>query len=159
MPSGIPIIIMRRIYPKFTPDELSNLINQYFVHIKGIYRKKRRSSKGSSKYTYEKVYDPLPQPATFTGLALYLGFASLQDFDDYQPKGKLLQVVKQGRLRVEAEYEKRLHEHYTSGPIFALKSRGWNGDKVPEQQNSGSMNININQSGPKLASAEKEVII
>jgi hypothetical protein len=160
MPSGISIITMKRKYPQFTPDELSNLINEYFIYIKGKSKLKRAPNNGQAKYNYTKVYDPLPQPATFTGLALFLGFSSLRSFEDYRPKGSISQILKQGCLRVEAEYEKRLHEHYTSGPIFALKSRGWNDGKTTEQPTAArSLNIKIIDTGPKPAGTEKEVII
>ena len=159
MPLGIIIITMNRKYPKFTADELSNLIDEYFEYIKGAYNLKRVAAKEAGKYTYTKVYHRDREPATFSGLALFLGFNSLRNFDDYEPKGQLSQILKQGRLRIEAEYEKRLHEHYTSGPIFALKSRGWNDGKTTEQPSSHSLNIKIIESGPQPANSEKEVII
>ena len=160
MPFGISIIHMKRKYPKFTSDELSARITEYFTFIKGKYRTKRVPSKDSKKYTYAKVCEREPEGPTISGLVLFLGFTSRQDFNDYEQKGKHAHILKQGRLRIEAAYEKRLHEHYTSGPIFALKSLGWNDGKTTEQPAaSRSLNIKIIETGPKPAASEKEVII
>jgi hypothetical protein len=160
MPSGILIIIMYRKYPKFTADELTIRIDEYFTYIKGKHRMTKVPPKtAGAKPTRQKVWDREPEPATLTGLALFLGFTSRQYFDDCESKGKFSQALKRGRLRIEAEYERRLHEHYTSGPIFALKSLGWNDGKNTEAPVSRSLNIKIIETGPKPANSEKEVVI
>ena len=161
MPFGTLIIIMNRKYPKFTADELSISIDQYFTYIKGKYRTtKAPPKKPGDKPTRQKVWDREPEPATITGLVLFLGFSSRQSFDDYEQRGKFAQLLRRGRLRIEAEYEKKLHDHYTSGPIFALKSLGWNdGKNADTAPVSRSLNIKIIETGPQPANSEKEVII
>ena len=162
MPFGIYIIsTMNRKYPKFTADELSTGVNDYFTYIKGKYRTtKAPPKKPGDKPTRQKIWDREPEPATITGLALFLGFSSRLSFDDYEQKGKFAQLLRRGRLRIEAEYEKKLHDHYTSGPIFALKSLGWNDGKTIDTTSvSRSLNIKIIETGPKPANSEKEVII
>ena len=162
MPFGIYIILtMNRKYPKFTADELNISIDQYFTYIKGKYRTtKAPPKKPGDKPTRQKIWDREPEPATITGLALFLGFSSRQSFDDYEQKGKFAQLLRRGRLRIEAEYEKKLHDHYTSGPIFALKSLGWNDGKTADTTPvSRSLNIKIIETGPQPAKSEKEVII
>ena len=148
-------------YPKFTADELSTGVNDYFTYIKGKYRTtKAPPKKPGDKPTRQKIWDREPEPATITGLALFLGFSSRLSFDDYEQKGKFAQLLRRGRLRIEAEYEKKLHDHYTSGPIFALKSLGWNDGKTIDTTSvSRSLNIKIIETGPKPANSEKEVII
>jgi len=151
---------MNRKYPKFTADELNISIDQYFTYIKGKYRTtKAPPKKSGDKPTRQKIWDREPEPPTITGLALFLGFSSRQSFDDYEQKGKFAPLLRRGRLRIEAEYEKKLHDHYTSGPIFALKSLGWNDGKNTDTTSvPRSLNIKIIETGPKPAASEKEVI-
>ena len=151
---------MNSKYPKFTADELHISIDQYFTYIKGKFRTtKAPPKKTGDKPTRQKIWDRDPEPPTITGLALFLGFSSRQSFDDYEQKGKHAQLLRRGRLRIEAEYEKKLHDHYTSGPIFALKSLGWNDSKNTDTPVSKTLNIKIIESGPIPASNEKEVIV
>ena len=72
------------------------------------------------------------KPSLWTGLALYLGFASRQSLWDYLGGHKIRGVSEEWLLplqkaatRVEAGYEARLHEAACAGGIFALKQRGW----------------------------------
>jgi DNA-packaging protein gp3 len=150
---------MRRIYPKLTPDELITCIDDYFTFIKGKYRMKKVPAKEAGKITRTKVWDREPEPATISGLALFLGFSSRQMFDACEHKGKLAQIMRRGRLRIEAEYEKRLHQHSTSGAIFALKSMGWKDGKPDDTSTSRTLIVKINETGPTPATTEKEVII
>lgn len=161
MPSGIYIIqTMYRKYPKFTADELNIRIDEYFNFIKGKYHMAKVPPKdAATKPTRVKTWDREPEPATITGLALFLGFISLQSFEDCARKGKFSQMLKRGCLRVEAEYEKRLHQHSTSGAIFFLKNWGWNDSKTVDATLSGPLNVKIIETGPKPAASEKEVMI
>lgn len=148
-------------YPKFTADEFSISIDQYFTYIKGKFRTtKAPPKKPGDKPTRQKIWDRDPEPPTITGLALFLGFTSRQSFEDYEQKGKHAQLLRRARLLIEAEYEKKLHDHYTSGPIFALKSLGWNdGKNAGISPVSKTLNIKIIESGPMPASNEKDVIV
>jgi len=161
MPFGIFNITMKSIYPKFNPDELSTLIDEYFIYIKGLGRKSRVVAKtGSAKRITVTVYDRDPEPATLTGLALFLGFNSLQDFDRYLQKGRFAKILNRGKLRIQSIYEQKLHDHYTSGPIFVLKTLlGYNETKNTNADKAQTLNIKITESGPAPASSEKEVMI
>lgn len=96
--------------------EIAEKIAEYFTYILGEY------SIDDSK---KKVFTREPEPATITGLALYLGFESRQSIYDYEKNGKFSYTVKRARLRIEQEYEKKLHGINATGPIFALKNFGW----------------------------------
>jgi hypothetical protein len=111
-----------------TAEDLSESIERYFTYIKGEF-----SGKSKTKYVRQ------PEPATITGLALFLGFESRQSIYDYQERGKFSYIIKNARLRVECEYEKRLSGNLPTGPIFALKNMGWK-DKV-DTEHSGSIGI------------------
>ena len=154
---------MKPKYAKFTADELTNLIDQYFIYIKGKYRMTRTPPKQvGDKLTRTKTWDREPEFATISGLALFLGFSSRQVFDDCMRKGKYSEILKRGCLRVEAFYESRLHQHSTSGAIFALKSMGWNEkheSKPTDDTTLKTLSIKIIESGPKTVRSEKEVII
>lgn len=80
------------------------------------------------------------EPATITGLALYLGFESRQSFYDYEKDEKFSYIIKKARLRIEYEYEKKLTGQNVAGPVFALKNMGWK-DRS-ETEIIGTMAIN-----------------
>lgn len=85
-----------------TPEEMEERVDAYFDFVKA---KK--------------------EPATITGLALYLGFASRQSFYDYEQKPEFSYTIKRARSRIEEGYEKALHSRNPIGAIFALKNFGW----------------------------------
>lgn len=85
-----------------TPEEMEEQVDAYFDFVKA---KK--------------------EPATITGLALYLGFASRQSFYDYEQKPEFSYTIKRARSRIEECYEKALHSRNPIGAIFALKNFGW----------------------------------
>lgn len=154
---------MKPKYPKFTADELTLRIDEYFTHIKGKYRMtKTPPKKEGDKPTRTKVCEREPELATISGLALFLGFSSREVFDECMRKGKFSEILKRGCLRVQAVYESRLHQHSTSGAIFALKSMGWNEKHENKQSDEAllkTLSVKIIESGPKLVGSEKEVII
>jgi hypothetical protein len=94
-----------------TDDDLSLKINEYFLEL-----------------TVNK------EPATITGLALYLGFESRQSFYDYEDRDGFSYTIKRARLRIEHEYEKKLTGNNVAGPIFALKNLSWK-DKTEQDLN------------------------
>ncbi|MGZ3749884.1 MAG: terminase small subunit [Mucilaginibacter sp.] len=99
------------------------------------------------------------EPTTIAGLALYLGFSSRQAFEAYELNGKFADRIKRARLRVMADYEKKLHVTSSTGAIFALKSMGWNDrpEKPFDEAVNTILKVEIVHTGPQLASSEKEV--
>src|SRR5476649_4991 len=117
---------MKILIKKF-PDEvtLSKLIKSYFASI-GNKQRRRISKKEISVSTNlkENTVDNTPEQPTITGLALYLGFNSLREFDEYENRGKHAHLIKRACLEIEVLYEKKLLQPSPNGAIFALKSRG-----------------------------------
>lgn len=63
---------------------------------------------------------------TVTGLALAVGFSSIQSLNDTARRPGFSEPVKTAKLRVENSYEKDLRSGIApAGPIFALKNFGW----------------------------------
>ncbi|RYY36806.1 MAG: hypothetical protein EOP46_05095 [Sphingobacteriaceae bacterium] len=100
-------------------------------------------------------------PATLSGLMLYLDFNSRQEYDEYEATGQFRDVLKRARLRIEAEYEKKLHSQSSTGAIFALKNLGWNERLSAKEQSDIAplLHIEIINTGHTPASAENEVDI
>jgi hypothetical protein len=106
------------------PDDMAKEIDEYFEYIKGEVGE-RETTIGKRKVK-EKYYIREPEPATITGLCLYLGFATLQSLDDYCKKGpKFAEYIKRGKTRVANRYERNLSGDKPTGSIFALKNMGW----------------------------------
>ena len=136
-------------------------VTKYFKYLEGAYhieKKPCKISKDVTELIEQKVWDREPEPSTLSGLALALGFTTINEFEAYEVNGKFAHLAKKARLRVEAEYEKRLHYQSSTGAIFFLKNAGWN-EKADELLNDlpKTIKIEIVESGPKLASSEKEV--
>lgn len=136
-------------------------IKKYFDSLQGEYHIEKVPAKGAKDHTDtidQKVWDREPQPATLSGLALAIGFTSINQMEDYERDGEFADIVKKARLKVESEYEKRLHFQSATGAMFFLKSLGWN-EKADELLNDipKTIKIEIVDSGPKLAGSEKEV--
>src|SRR6185312_8475058 len=116
MPFGI-LFIMKKSEVSFrTAKDLATRIDKYFTYIEGEYHLDEKD---------KPVWDREPDPATIAGLALFLGFNSIQGFITYEGSGRFANVLKKGRLRVEWIYEKKLHQQSSAGAIFMLKSMGW----------------------------------
>lgn len=116
----------------------------------------------TTEKTIKTGNSPKPEtlPATISGLMLFLGFNSRKEYDDYENYGKYNDVLKRARLRIEAEYEKKLHYQSSTGAIFALKNLGWN-DREENKDTNGSVTLNIEilNSEYNPAVAENEVIL
>ncbi|WP_454801798.1 terminase small subunit [Mucilaginibacter phyllosphaerae] len=139
-------------------------IKRYFESIKGQFHMEllpAKSVKDKGKIEYQKIWDVEPEPPTLSGLALFLGFNSRNEFEAYEQNGEFANHVKKARLKVEAEYEKKLHYQSATGAIFVLKSLGWaerpDGSLLADIPKT--LKIEIIESGPKLASSEKEVLL
>lgn len=156
---------MRRKKISFdTATRLNELITQYFSYIGGDYHLEQKKIKGKipADAIEQKVCDREPEPATITGLALYLGFSSRQAFEEYETKGKFADHLKRARLRIMADYEKKLHVTSSTGAIFALKSMGWNERpeiKPTDEPANTILKVEIIHTGPQLASSENEVVL
>jgi hypothetical protein len=148
----------KKKHPFTSAQELDDKIDQYFNDIeeKSTSEEEQLNSASAQKNTKSKS-----QQITITGLALHLGFSSRQAFENCEAKGKFADQLKRARLRVMADYEKKLHVTSSTGAIFALKSMGWNErtEKPADITANTVLKVEIIQSGPKLASSEKEVIL
>lgn len=103
------------------PDVLQKTVDEYFEFIKGLKTQKVDPS-GNITETWERS----PEPATITGLTLFLGFNDRQSLYDYEKNEQFSGIVKNARTRVECEYEKKLTTMQApAGSIFALKNMGW----------------------------------
>jgi hypothetical protein len=118
--------------PRFykTPEELARECNKYFEYIKGVYRtvKKRVWDEAQGKRVTKEVTTCIRErePATITGLVIYLGFAHRQSLDDYEKLPGYSDIIRRARTRVANAYEQKLHEGKAQGPMFALKNiNGW----------------------------------
>ena len=138
-----------------TARRLSNKTSAYFRHIEGKFHINSQTEKD------QKIWDREPEPATLAGLALFIGFTSRKELEDYEQNGDFGYVIRRCRLKIEAAYEKKLHQQASSGAVFALKNMGWN-DKADESKTSNiitSLKIEVIETGPKLAANEKEVML
>jgi len=164
MPNGV-YIIFAMPPPDFTDiDSLIALIDKYFDFIDGEYHLENKPVKATKENdsVAQKVWDRDPEPPTFAGFAFFLGFSSLEEFDEYIENGIFAETLKRGRLRIEASYEKKLHTQATTGTIFALKSMGWKERSENKQTGippPGAVKIEIIESGPPPAETEKEVVL
>lgn len=144
-----------------TSCELEKLIENYFTYIEGEYYLDEQPEKMQAA-TNKKIWDREPEPATIAGLTFYLGFNDRQAFDDYCANGEFANTLNRSRLRIEASYEKKLHNQSATGAIFALKSMGWNEKQEQKPENGDifkTLIIELIESGPDTASNEKDVII
>lgn len=120
-----------------TAEALAAEIDAYFEYVKGEYGEQeitfRDAKTGKQKIVKQQVCIREPEPATITGLHLFLGFSSLDSLDDYKKRGpKFSEVVKMGRLRVAHKYERNLSGNTPTGSIFALKViMGWKDSAFP----------------------------
>lgn len=117
-------------------EDLIKAVDEYFEYIKG-----EKQMIPDDDGNIQEVWTRKAEPATITGLALHIGFESRQSIYDYEKSGTFSYIVKNARLRVECEYEKRLMTDKPTGPIFALKNMGWS-DKIDQDiSHSGGVSI------------------
>lgn len=117
-------------------DDLINAIEEYFTWIEGEFHEeesvKYDPDTDEEKVVIVKVWDRAPEPATITGLALFLGFDSKSTFYEYEKKPSFSYPIKRARMIIENTYEERLHGDKPTGAIFALKNMGWE-DKTKQE--------------------------
>ncbi len=147
----------------FTADELILRIDAYFTYIEGEFHFERKPGKeAEDEIEMKKIWDRDPQPATISGLALFLGFNSRYEFDDYEENGEFADILKRGLLLIECMYEKKLHQASPAGAIFVLRCLGW---KHKTENKPGTaevfkiLEIKIIETGPKPVDSEKEVVL
>lgn len=148
----------------YTAAELTDRVEGYFSSIRGAPKPETktqlRSRKKESDTSKDIAIGKEGEPALLTGLALYLGFCSLDDFEAYEQKGVYKKILKEARLRVEVEYERRLHQPAPTGAIFALRCMGWS-DKArePNTVKAGKLAVIVTETGQPLATSEKDVVL
>jgi len=99
-----------------TPQELEEKITEYFDYC---------------QENEERI--------TLTGLVLYLGFAELRSFFDYEErKDEFSQVIKRAKHVVMALHEERLSGTTPTGSIFWLKNHGWKDTQQIDHTNAGN---------------------
>jgi hypothetical protein len=83
-------------------------------------------------------------PVTWTGLALYMGFCSRQEIDNYLEYDGFSDSVKRAKMIVENAYEIGLmHAKSAAGPIFALKNFGWSDKQELHHTGDGSAAMTV----------------
>lgn len=92
----------------------------------------------------DEYFEKEKDGATWTGLALHLGFSSRDSLNDYAKKPEYSDSVKKGLLRIESKYEKAMMKQ-PAGAIFALKNFGWKDKQEVEQ--SGGLTIKFEDPG------------
>ncbi|QQL50346.1 terminase small subunit [Mucilaginibacter ginkgonis] len=159
MPNSI-YNINGKIYAFHSGRSLQECINGYFKYVEGEFEiVEMPGKKNTAETVEEKRWLREPEPPTLTGLAWYLGFASRDEFDKYEEQGRFKNRLKRARLRIEAEYEKKLHGSSSSGAIFALKTMGWADKPVSVLTPDGNVIIELIATGMQPAETESEVIL
>jgi hypothetical protein len=74
---------------------------------------------------YQDYCEVSGEPVTWTGLALFMGFAARACIDEYANYDGFSYSVKRAKTFVEWHYEMRLCGDKPTGAIFALKNFGW----------------------------------
>ena len=156
---------MKNKYTLFTKVEhINHCIADYFKWIEGEHHTEclpfKPTAKSPPEMRDQKIWDREPQPPTLSGMALHLGFDSLQAFEAYEKNGRFASILKRARLQIETEYEKMLHQQPATGAIFALKSLGWLEKPTGEAPATDlSIKIEILETGPTPATCEQEVAL
>ncbi|HZX58865.1 MAG TPA: hypothetical protein VFE54_09070 [Mucilaginibacter sp.] len=122
----------------------------------------KKISVRKTKSTDEKVRLHEPGFPTFNGLAHYLGFVSLDEFEEYEGRPRFSAPLKRARLRIAAIYEKKLHTHSYGGAAVALKicSQGEKtSNNVADTGDNNQHKVEIIHSGIVPAAYEKDVVM
>jgi len=151
--------------PVFTASE--QVINQIDAYFKATAENVKNENKPKSTCRAETAGSASlaaseAEPATISGLALFLGFNSLDDFEEYEQTGQFAASLQRARLRMEAIYERKLLQQSPTGAIFALKSFGWDersGNKNEKTNTVKTLTIEIIETGFQPAGDEKEVAL
>ena len=144
------------MYPQFASGiALQKKIDRYF---NSLVVPATENPSATAKPNIKKMTADAVIPSTLSGLALYLGFESRQSFEEYERNGTYADILKRARLRIEAEYEKKLHYQSSAGAIFALKTLGWNEPNDNTRNGlTGKLEIEIINTPNKVAGTENDV--
>jgi len=111
-----------------------------------------RNPKWEDPEAFEKAIDEYfekrPYDATWSGLALHLGFESRQSLWEYGKKENFALPIKRALLRIEILYEEALKGKNPTGSIFALKNIGWKDKQELENKTEHSGGIRITWEDP-----------
>ncbi|MBB3057246.1 terminase small subunit [Mucilaginibacter gotjawali] len=145
-----------------TFKQLANRIDAYFNLSNEAPQNEKKSKGKTEPAQLSEATARDAEPATLSGLALYLGFNSLAAFEDYEQKGEFAPALQRARLRLQAIYERRLLQQSPTGAMFALKSFGWDErseNKTGKDAAPKTFTIKIIETGFQPAGDEKEVIL
>lgn len=123
-----------------TPEELETKIIEYFDYIQGEVNAEIETivtPEGIEKTNYDRQ----PEPPTSTGLALFLGFDSMQTLYNYRDKEDFSYAIRRALMIVENSYELSLRNGSPTGSIFALKNMGWKDKTEVEQTNTNKVQV------------------
>lgn len=133
-----------------SPEDMQQLIDNYFSSCKGEILKDKDGNVVLDKYNKPIVYDE--QPLTMNGLALAIGFNSRQSLFNYveyansnEEDKKYLDVITRARAIVEQYAEKRLFDKDgNNGAKFWLASngKGWT-DKQDVSISNGTITVQL----------------
>lgn len=119
-----------------TEEDVNKFVNriiEYFDYIQGDGEEEDVEIDGKmvtlTKWTIK------PQPATITGLSLFLGFCDKSSFYDYKKRPMFSHSIKRATSLIERSYEMGLSGKTPTGAIFALKNFGWKDKQEVEQTN------------------------
>ena len=103
--------------PLFTPEELSNKIDEYWE------KEKPKEvfigfAKGVKITETRQVY-------TLSGLAYFCGFADRCSMYDLEKIPEYSHIIKRARTRIEISHEQNLQDKNCTGSIFWLKCSNW----------------------------------
>lgn len=131
-----------------TPEALEKKIDEYFESIKGSFELVKKTDEEGNMFE-EREWTKLPEPATITGLCLFVGFESRQSFYDYEKKPEFSYTIKRAKLRIENSYEvSGLSTKTPTFHIFALKNLGW----------SDKQEIDHTTGGDKIQTIVREIV-
>lgn len=126
-PAKAPHPFTRAGKPRYfnSPEEMLEEINRYFEWIEGETEKRKVKVPAANRRGYIEVEEEViirkSEPATVTGMCLFLGFAGLQGLTRYKTDHKeYVDIVNYGLARVAYGYEGNLHGAKCFGSIFAL---------------------------------------
>ena len=137
-------------------------IIDYFESQKGEFHLEPKLDKNGCELpgVTQKIWDREPGQITVAGLALALGFKTLDDFDDYLKNGEFAETLLWAQLHIIANYEQNLRG--PAATVFALKLMGLHAREQPKSQGDNedhNLVVKILESGPKPAESEKQVAL
>lgn len=131
--------------PKFeTPEQMQAAVDRYFEGLEGpvLDRQGRAVLKPDGT-----PYMAWTRPATITGLACWLGFASRSGFLNYRGRQGFREVYDRAKLRCEAYQAERLFDREgVQGAKFSLQNNfeGWSDRQAIDLDSQTGFRIDVN---------------